>query len=86
MEETRAYVLVQTDTRTDRIADLVRAVPGVLFAEDVKGPYDALAGSDRGGSALETIVGQIRSLPGVIHALPATLSDASAELSSADAA
>lgn len=85
-EPTKAYVLVQTDPRTDRIAELVRAVPGVLFAQDVSGPYDALAGSDRAGSALDAIIGQIRALPGVIHALPAPLSGAPAELASADAA
>jgi hypothetical protein len=86
-ESTKAYVLVQTDPRTDRIAKLVRAVPGVLFAEDIRGPYDALAlaGSDRTGT-LEAILGQIRELPGVIRALPAPLTSASAELQSADAA
>jgi hypothetical protein len=85
-EPTKAYVLVQTEPRTGRIAEMVRAVPGVLFAVDVRGPYDALAGSDRAGSALEAIIGQIRELPGVIRALPAPLSAASAELPSADAA
>lgn len=85
-EATKAYVLVQTDPRTQRIADLVRAVPGVLFAEDVRGPFDALVGSDRAGSALEAIVRQIRAMPGVIHALPTPLSSASPVLSSADAA
>jgi hypothetical protein len=87
-EPTKAYVLVQTDLRTDRIAELVRAVPGVLFAEDVSGPYDALAlaGSDPAGRALEGILGRIRELPGVIRALPAPVSGASAHLSSVDAA
>ncbi|MGH2635887.1 MAG: Lrp/AsnC ligand binding domain-containing protein, partial [Actinomycetota bacterium] len=75
-EPTKAYVLVQTDPRTDRIAERVRAVPGVLFAQDVRGPYDALAlaGPDRAGSALEAILDEIRELPGVIRALAAPLS------------
>lgn len=38
-----AYVLVQTDGNTDPIAPRLKALPGVVFAEDVRGPYDALA-------------------------------------------
>jgi hypothetical protein len=87
-EPTKAYVLVQADPRTQGIAKLVRAVPGILFAEDVSGPYDALAlaGPARGGIGLDAILRQVRALPGVIRALPAPLSTASAELPSADAA
>ncbi len=87
-EPNKAYVLVQTDPRTHRIAELVRAVPGIVFAQDITGAYDALAlaGSDQSGDALGVILGHIRELPGVIHALPALLSGASTELSTADAA
>ena len=38
-----AYVLVQTDTQNGGIASRIREVPGIVFAEDVRGPYDALA-------------------------------------------
>jgi hypothetical protein len=87
-EPTRAYVLIQADHRTHGIAKLLRAVPGVLFAEDITGPYDALAlaGPARGGIGLDAILRQVRALPGVIRALPAPLSAASAQLPSADAA
>jgi hypothetical protein len=87
-DPTKAYVLVQADPRTHGIAKLVRAVPGVLFAEGISGPYDALAlaGPARGGIGLDAILRQVRALPGVIRALPAPLSTASAELPSADAA
>jgi hypothetical protein len=87
-EPTKAYVLVQADPRTHGIAKLLRAVPGVLFAEDISGPYDALAlaGPARAGIGLEAILRQVRALPGVIRALPAPLSAASAELHSANAA
>ena len=39
----KAYVLVQTDTRRRDVTDRIRALPQVVFAEDVSGPYDALA-------------------------------------------
>jgi hypothetical protein len=70
-----AYVLVQTATQDGRIANLLRRVPGIVFAEDVRGPYDALAlvRSDAGGDTFQAIVDQIRGLPGVIHALAAPL-------------
>jgi hypothetical protein len=70
-----AYVLVQTDPKTAPIAGVLRAIPGVRLAEDLRGPYDALAlaGSDGSGSALQRIVAEIRNLPGVIRALAAPL-------------
>jgi hypothetical protein len=70
-----AYVLVQTATQDGRIANLLRRVPGIVFAEDVRGPYDALAlvRSDASGDTFQAIVDQIRGLPGVIHALAAPL-------------
>lgn len=70
-----AYVLVQTDGNTDLIAPRLQALPGVVFAEDVKGTYDALAlaRSNQDGLALDAIVAAIRKLPGVIRALAAPL-------------
>lgn len=70
-----AYVLVQTDGNTDPIAPRLQGLPGVVFAEDVRGPYDALAlaRSDQDGLALDAIVAEIRKLPGVIRALAAPL-------------
>jgi hypothetical protein len=76
-----AYVLVQTATQDGRIANLLRGVPGIVFAEDVRGPYDALAlvRSDAGGDTFQAIVDQIRGLPGVIHALAAPLAQGPVE-------
>jgi hypothetical protein len=87
-EPTKAYVLVQADPQTRGIAKRLRAVPGILFAKDITGPYDALAlaGSARGGIGLDAILRQVRALPGVIRALPAPLSAGPAQLPSADAA
>jgi len=69
-----AYVLVQTDTQAGDIARRIRDVPGIVFVEDVRGPYDALAlvRSDPSGGFQGTLE-QIRRLPGVIHALAAPL-------------
>jgi hypothetical protein len=67
-----AYVLVQTATQDGRIADLLRRVPGIVLAEDVRGPYDALA-LVRSDVGFEAIVDRVRGLPGVTHALAAPL-------------
>src|SRR5919106_1538732 len=50
-----AYLLIETDRETGPIAGFLRGVPGVLLAQDVRGPYDALAlaRSDPGGRGLE---------------------------------
>jgi len=70
----QAYVLVQTDTRRRDVTDRIRALPQVVFAEDVSGPYDALALARSDGSGFDDVLGRIRELPGVIHALAAPLS------------
>jgi hypothetical protein len=72
----QAYVLVQTDTQRRHVAELLRTLPGVVFAEDVSGPYDALvlARSDPDGKGFDSVLDRIRALPGVIHALAAPLS------------
>jgi hypothetical protein len=76
-----AYVLVQTDGHTDPIARSLQDLPGVMLAEDVQGPYDAvvLARPDGiGVASLDEIVEEIRALPGVLHALAAPLVPAAA--------
>lgn len=83
-----AYVLVQTDGNTDPIAPRLQALPGVVLAEDVRGPYDALAlaRSDEDGLALDAIVAEIRELPGVIRALAAPLIGSPTEVRRGEAA
>jgi len=71
-EPMTAYMLVQTATQDGRIANLLRRLPGIVFAEDVRGPYDALA-LVRSDAGFEAIVDRVRSLPGVTHALAAPL-------------
>ncbi len=73
MTRSDTYVLVQTDGHTDPIARTLLDLPGVVAAEDVQGPYDAVvrARPDGAVATVETIVEEIRALPGVLHALAA---------------
>lgn len=88
MNTKQAYVLVQTDSGGDGIAGLLRDVPGVILAEDLRGPYDAiaLAGSDASGRPLEGVIAAIREVPGVTRALPSPLIDSSTGLRDGEAA
>src|SRR5262245_29558743 len=74
----QAYVLVQTDSERRHVAELLRTLPGVVYAEDVSGPYDALAlaRSDADGDGFDGVLDRIRMLPGVLHALAAPLTGA----------
>lgn len=76
----QAYVLVQTDTRRRQIAEELRAISGIVYAEDVSGPYDtiAFARQDPGADDLQGMLEQIRQLPGVIHALAAPVAGVTA--------
>ncbi|MGH2693707.1 MAG: hypothetical protein ACRDJJ_02715 [Actinomycetota bacterium] len=77
----KAYVLVQTDTTNGAIAPELMTVHGVLCAEELRGPYDAiaLARSDPSGHPVERVLADIRKLPGVIRALAAPLVRSRAE-------
>ena len=68
-----AYVLVQTKTQGHDVADALRTVTGVVFAEDVSGPYDALALARYEDNGFDGVLDEIRGIPGVIHALAAPL-------------
>ena len=76
----QAYVLVQTDNRRHQIAEELRAISGIVFAQDVSGPYDtiALARQDPGADDLQGLLERVRRLPGVIHALAAPVAGATA--------
>ena len=84
----QAYVLVQTHSDADPIAGALRSVPGVIHAEDLRGPYDAiaLAHSDSPGRPLEVVIAEIREVPSVARALSAPLVHPSAELRDGEAA
>jgi hypothetical protein len=72
-----AFVLVQTAVNSLPVANYLRALNGIESADDVKGPYDAIAVArpDETSGPLERILAEIRLLPGVTRALVATRSD-----------
>ena len=75
-----AYVLIQTDGNNDSMVDMLRAIPGVALAEDLTGPYDAIAftRSKTMDDLTDGVLRTIRDLPGVTRALPAPLLNRSA--------
>ena len=77
MSPIQAYILVQSLPEANGIARLLRNVPGVILAEDLRGPYDAivLADTQSNGRTLQGIVTGIREVPGVTRALSAPLSN-----------
>ncbi|MDQ4005475.1 MAG: Lrp/AsnC ligand binding domain-containing protein, partial [Actinomycetota bacterium] len=60
---------------SEPIAQTLRGIDGVVCADDLSGPFDAiaLAGSGSTGQLMEGIVAKIRELPGVLRVLPAPL-------------
>lgn len=71
----QAYVLIQTEPNRQPIAETLRTLAGVLDAEDLSGPFDAiaLAASDSMRGLTDHVVNEIQRLPGVIRALSAPL-------------
>jgi DNA-binding Lrp family transcriptional regulator len=72
-----AYVLIQTESLGVPLAHKLRTIPGVVSADDINGPYDAVALARSGSSAelVEDIVEPIRRLAGVRRALVAPPND-----------
>ncbi|WP_432557416.1 Lrp/AsnC family transcriptional regulator [Granulicoccus sp. GXG6511] len=64
----KAYILVQTAVgRAAEVAQQIRALDGVLLAEDVTGPYDVIVSVeaesvDRLG---QLVVAQVQAVPGI---------------------
>jgi DNA-binding Lrp family transcriptional regulator len=77
----KAYVLVQTRWKGDRLAERLRSVPEIVAAEDVSGAFDAIATvHSSAGELRERILARIRTLPGVTRALPVPLANVSVPL------
>ena len=70
-----AYILIQRNDVIDPIAPALRAIPGVLVADDVLGPYDAivLAKHEAIERPVSDVVEEIQRLPGVTRALVASV-------------
>jgi hypothetical protein len=83
-----AYVLIQTESLGTPVARRLRQIPGVVSADDIAGPYDAIAvaRSDSSAALMEGIVEPIRGLQGVQRALVAPLNDGAGHQTPADEA
>jgi DNA-binding Lrp family transcriptional regulator len=70
-----AYLLIQTEALGAPVAHKLRTIRGVMSAEDISGPYDAiaLARSDSSDDLVDDVVEPIRRLPGVTRAIVAPL-------------
>jgi hypothetical protein len=70
-----AYILIQRNDVIDPLAPALRAIPGVLVADDVLGPYDAivLAQHEPLERPVSDVLEEILRLPGVTRALVASV-------------
>jgi DNA-binding Lrp family transcriptional regulator len=72
-----AYVLIQKRPDSQPVARTIRAVRGIVEAEDITGAYDAIAVAEAGSSRdlYDRVLPQLREIPGVTQVLPAPLGD-----------
>ena len=70
----KAYVLIQT-ADAEPIGGALRLLPGVISADNLRGPYDAIAlvSSASAEHPIDRILDDIKRLPGVARALTAPL-------------
>jgi len=73
-----AYLLIQKRHDAGPVAGAIRAHRGIALAEDLTGPFDAiaLAEADSSRDLFERLVPRIRDIPGVTQVLPAPLGHA----------
>jgi DNA-binding Lrp family transcriptional regulator len=63
-----AYVLIQTEVgKAARVAEAVRAISGVIAADDVTGPYDVIVRTEAPtlDDLGKLVVSQIQSVDGI---------------------
>lgn len=64
----QAYVLVQTNVgKAAEVAEAIRAIDGVVLAEDVTGPYDVIARTEAEtvDELGQLVVARIQSVQGI---------------------
>lgn len=67
-----AYVLIQTEVgQAASVARAVRAIPGVLAADDVTGPYDVVVRAEADSVDLlgRLIVSRVQQIEGITRTL-----------------
>lgn len=68
----KAYVLIQTEVgKASNVADSSRAIPGVVSAEDVTGPYDVIVvtEADNVDDLGKMVVSKIQLVEGITRTL-----------------
>lgn len=68
----QAYVLIQSEVgKADRVASAAAALPGVISAEDVTGPYDVIvkAEADTMDNLGKLVVAKIQTVEGITRTL-----------------
>ena len=70
-----AYVLIQKRHDSSPVAGTIRAMRGIVEAQDLTGPFDAIALAEANSSRdlFDRVLPEIREVPGVTQALPAPL-------------
>ncbi|MBK9178962.1 MAG: Lrp/AsnC ligand binding domain-containing protein [Acidimicrobiales bacterium] len=67
-----AYILIQTEVgKAARVASQVGAVPGVVSAEDVTGPYDVIARAESASmdDLGKMVVSRVQMIDGITRTL-----------------
>lgn len=68
----QAYILIQTEVgRAAEVAVAVGALPGVVDADDVTGPYDVIAkaGAPHMDDLGRLVIARIQEIPGITRTL-----------------
>ena len=67
-----AYILVQTEVgQAAAVAKEIGAIPGVVSAEDVTGPYDVIVRAEADGvdNLGRLVVAKVQGVPGITRTL-----------------
>jgi DNA-binding Lrp family transcriptional regulator len=68
----QAYILIQTEVgKAQAVAEATAAIPGVISAEDVTGPYDVIvrAEADSVDTLGRLVVAQVQGVAGITRTL-----------------
>ncbi|MBV9023613.1 MAG: Lrp/AsnC ligand binding domain-containing protein [Streptomycetaceae bacterium] len=68
----QAYILIQTEVgRASSVAEVISAIPGVITAEDVTGPYDVIVRAEAGtvDELGRMVVAKVQQVEGITRTL-----------------